>query len=160
MELKRLARDVHRIAHAERSICELEARLTELDCSFHHIAELIDQVEFQSAHGYGDVNGRTGHVRDLMIDLEDCLHHMQRDVRNLRQYSIRNFHRTRRHEYIPYGTCGIPDSGRPTIADGWPGGYGFPPGFNNPGNVSRGFNGIDRNAITLGNGNFKVRLNF
>jgi hypothetical protein len=95
-EMARVAEHVHEVAHAHGSIAHLESDLRQLDRLFHHIEDLVDDVELHSAHGgyhgyhnrFGSYHGgghagHGGEVRRLMHAIEDTLHHLHSDVREL-----------------------------------------------------------------------------
>jgi hypothetical protein len=84
-ELSRLADHMHDVAHHHGSLSHLECDLRELDSMFHHLESLFDQIEWRAAHGHGHVHGHTGHVRQLLDSIEQSIHHLQDDVRQLRQ---------------------------------------------------------------------------
>lgn len=92
LELKRLGRQIHAIAEKEGSIFTLESCLNEMDALYHHTAELIDQIDLQTAYRYGR-RGETCVVTDLMVDLEDCIHQMRADVAKIRNRTIRQSNR-------------------------------------------------------------------
>jgi hypothetical protein len=63
--------------------------LRRLDRLFHHVEELVEHIEHDAYHGDGHVHGDTHHVRHLMSQMEDTLHHLRADVNELR---YGNFH--------------------------------------------------------------------
>jgi hypothetical protein len=97
-EMVQLARHIHEWAHAQGDVRHLESDLRQLDRLFHHVEDLVDDLEHNAAfeydhgsygwHGYGrgfggHVHGDTNHVQRLMLAVEDTLHHLQDDLRSL-----------------------------------------------------------------------------
>ncbi len=100
-QMIRLADHVHEVAHHEGSLSHLQSDLRQLDRLFHHIEELVDEIEHDAAglgddhHGHfgnfggyhgrygGHIHGNTRHVRRILSAMEDTLHHLQDDVRQL-----------------------------------------------------------------------------
>jgi hypothetical protein len=91
-EMARLARHVHEVAHNYGSLSHLESDLRSLDRRFHHLEDLVNDIEFHAAHDYhggfdyhggGHIHGETSHVRSLLNAMEDTLHHLQSDLREL-----------------------------------------------------------------------------
>ena len=76
---------IREIARAEGSIFRLETELRKLDRAFCHIQKLFDQTEINAAHGHGCVKGNTKHVKRLLNAIQDCIDHMQEDVRAIRR---------------------------------------------------------------------------
>ncbi|MGH7129493.1 MAG: hypothetical protein ACREIV_13065 [Planctomycetaceae bacterium] len=78
-----LAKHIHEIAHHHGSVYHLEHDLEKLDRLFHHLENLVDEIEHEAFHGHGHVHGHTGHVRSMLRRTESLIHHLQRDVREL-----------------------------------------------------------------------------
>jgi hypothetical protein len=116
-EMARLARHVHDVAHNHGSLAHLESDLRDLDRLFHHVEDLVDDIGFHADHNYhggfgyhggGHIHGETGHVHRLLHAMEDILHHLQSDVRELAQVS-----RAPRGPVVGYpGAGGYPSYGR------------------------------------------------
>lgn len=106
--LYQLATHIHEVTHFEGNLVHLEADLRDLDRSFHRLEDLFDSTECESSRGYGRVRGSTRHVKQLLNMIEDCIHHMQDDVAQLRRAALR---RTRRPVYPP--SFGRPPYGGP-----------------------------------------------
>ena len=188
LDMKRLARDIRRLAEREGSIVTLAACLDELGALYQHTAELVDEIDFSLADGVGYVQGGTCLVQDLMVDLEDCIYKMKEDVAIIRARTIRNLSRRtyytpavrevyvpRRPVYVPQKPVYVPPAtryvpNRQTYV---------PPGFTRCPNTGRliassrppkkvkaqkygngrGYNN-NRGGITVGKGNFRVHFNF
>jgi hypothetical protein len=94
--LYRQARHLHDVAHTG-NINHMARDLAEMDRLFHHLERLVREINFDAhddhfGHG-GHVHGDTRHVRRLMNDLEDTLHHLSDDINELRR---------NRPVYVPY----------------------------------------------------------
>jgi hypothetical protein len=90
LRLRRLANHVHQIAHQGGSVFHLNSDLVELDRSFRHIQSLFDRIESSAQYGVGHVHGPTEHVRELLCAIEECIRHMQDDVRELLRLASRS----------------------------------------------------------------------
>ena len=82
-QIRAFADHIHEVAHHRGSIVHLDRDLRQLDAQFHHLEDLIKDIEHNAVHGHGHIHGRTGHVRRLLRAMENNIHHMQSDVRNL-----------------------------------------------------------------------------
>jgi hypothetical protein len=84
----RTAAHIHEIAHHAGNVFHLRNDLASLDRNFHHLEGLLDDSErharFDPWHG-GHAHGPTGHVKRLMAEMEDTLHHLRSDVNRLAQ---------------------------------------------------------------------------
>jgi hypothetical protein len=83
-DLAVLADHVHEIAHHHGSLAHLDSDVAALDAKFHHLESVFDRVEWRAAHGHGHVHGNTSHVKGLLNSIEECIHHLQADLRSLR----------------------------------------------------------------------------
>jgi len=102
--LRRLAGHVHEIAHRRGSLAHLQADLRDLDATFHHVEGLVTAIERHAYRGRGGhVHGDTRHVRELLIAMEDCIHHMQDDVAALRRLERRRRATCPQTNPYPYG---------------------------------------------------------
>lgn len=164
LELKKLARKIHTIARNEGCIFELESCLNELDALYHHTAELIDQIDLNRGYGSGYAHGETCQIQDLMVDLEDCIHHMQADVAQIRNRTIRRSNRTTytRPVYVaprPTVVVATKPAYVPTRTAYVPRGYSNTRGRKHGYVKGRGHSN-NRGGITVGNGGFRVHFNF
>ena len=85
--LYREASHLHDVAHSG-NLNHMASDLAEMDRLFHHLERLVREVNFDShsnfGHG-GHSHGNTSHVRRLMRDMEDTLHHLTDDISELRR---------------------------------------------------------------------------
>ena len=93
-EMYRLAAHIHRVAHQHGGVHHLQSDLKQLDQLHHHIHDLVDHREVHP-HG-GHVHGNTGHVHAMLEEMEDTLHHMLDDVKQLTRPVYH--HRDHRHD--------------------------------------------------------------
>lgn len=105
-QLKALATHLHTIAHFSNNLNQLRHDVNELDRVFHRVENMFDQVERDASIGVGRIKGNTAHVKALLNAIEDCIHHLQDDIRTLSRAAA--FCPTRqRHTsgfgYRPYG---------------------------------------------------------
>jgi hypothetical protein len=93
-EMYRLAGHIHEIAHHAGSLVHLRSDLKELDRLFHHIEDLVDDIEHDARFGHhgGHIHGSTRHVRHLLHEIEDTLHHLLDDVNELVRRQAVPFH--------------------------------------------------------------------
>jgi len=189
LDMKRLARDISRLAEREGSITTLAACLDELCVFYDRTAAWVDEIDFSLASGVGRVQpGGTCLVQDLMVDLEDCLYQMKQDVALIRARTLRNVSRRtyytpavrevyvpRRPAYVPQKPVYVPPKPRyvPNRQAYVPPGYARCPNTGRliassrpPKNVKaykygngRGYNN-NRGGITVGKGGFRVHFNF
>src|SRR5690606_18505186 len=86
-EMRRLASHVHDVAHLG-SFSHLERDVADLDRVFHHIEGLVAEIEHDADHNHfghgGHFHGNTRHVRRLLNNMGETLHHLQDDLRDLR----------------------------------------------------------------------------
>ena len=83
-DMCRLADHLHEVAHHHGDLRHLTSDVDELDAKFHHLESVFDRVERRASHGHGHVHGNTSHVRELLISIEDNIHHLQEDLELLR----------------------------------------------------------------------------
>ncbi|MEL7497152.1 MAG: hypothetical protein AAFN77_06040 [Planctomycetota bacterium] len=88
-KLYRLAAHIHDVTHFEGNLVHLEADLRDLDRCFHRLEALFDYTEASNGVGCSQVRGNTAHVKRLLNRVEDCIHHMQDDVAQLRRFAYR-----------------------------------------------------------------------
>ncbi len=80
-KMYRLARHIHDLVHHHEDVHHIVEDLDQLDAAFHHVEELVDQIEHNAHHhGHGHVHGDTRHVRRLLQRMEDTLHHLREDL--------------------------------------------------------------------------------
>jgi hypothetical protein len=83
-EMYRLATHVHEVSHFEGNLRHLQNDVANLDRQFHHVESVFDRIERNAAYGNGHVHGRTAHVKRLLISIQDSIHHMQVDLKQIR----------------------------------------------------------------------------
>ncbi|MCA9216695.1 MAG: hypothetical protein KDB27_26680 [Planctomycetales bacterium] len=91
-EMRALASHTHEVAHHRGSLNHLAHDLGELDQAFHHLENLLDEIEANSHHGgyhSGHIHGDTNHVWALMHAIEQDLHHLRDDVEAMQGYQTR-----------------------------------------------------------------------
>ena len=86
-KIYRLADHLHDVAHSG-NLAHMQSDLAQLDREFHHLEDLVHEIHFDAhddhfGHG-GHIHGSTRHVRRLMSEMEDTLHHLQDDLQNIR----------------------------------------------------------------------------
>jgi hypothetical protein len=138
-QIRALADHIHEVAHHRGSVFHLDNDLRQMDQRFHHLEEVVRNIERGAAYGHGHVHGNTAHVRRLLRAMENNIHHMQADVANIKRSIQRQNHD---HYYgggHGHGHAGHYDRGR--------GGQ-----RGNSGHIHK-----NRGGLTVGNG--KVRLN-
>jgi|GEM_PF-2159564 len=81
-EMYQLSAHVHEVAHHGGSPAHLQADLQKLDRLFHHVEDLVRDIERNHGHPWhgGHIHGDTRHVRRILASMEDTLHHMLHDV--------------------------------------------------------------------------------
>ena len=83
-KMYRLADHIHEVAH-RGTLGHMADDLAKLDRAFHHLEDLVDDIQDDAYHGQGHTHGNTSHVRELMRELEDTLHHLRDDIRAMRR---------------------------------------------------------------------------
>jgi hypothetical protein len=125
----RLATHIHDVTHFEGNLFHLQSDLAELDREFHHLESVFDRIEHNAAYGNGHVHGSTAHVKRLLNNIEDSIHHITVDVQILR--APRVFHQpvyrpVYRQPVYQQPTCRVPTYNRPSHGGhGGHGGIGF-----------------------------------
>ncbi len=76
-KLARLARHIHESVHYGRNLHDVKRDLREAKHLFRHLEEVVDRTIYRTRHGH------VRHVRHLMYDIEDTLHHLRDAVRAL-----------------------------------------------------------------------------
>lgn len=139
VQLRAKANRICSLARSHASIYYLEAALADLDARFHHLEGLFDHIEHEAAHGHGHIHGPTRHVKRLLNRVEDCIHHMQRDIAALRAHRVTRVYRR------PYSS-----------------GHYSRPSCSTPYPVYRSYHGHghSHSGITIGNDKFRFRINF
>lgn len=89
VKLRTAAIHVRAKTYCTRTFGQLERELEALDHCFHEIEDFFDHVELDAARGRGRIRGNTAHVKVLLGNMEDTIHHMQDDVRALRRELFR-----------------------------------------------------------------------
>jgi len=88
-ELNRLATHIHDVTHFEGNLLRLKTDLRDLEYEFCQLEDLFDEVEIRAARGYGQIKGRTAHVKELLNAIEDCIDLIQVDVYELTRLALR-----------------------------------------------------------------------
>lgn len=83
-QLDQLACHMRDTARNEGDLDHLAADVAQLDEVFHHISDLFDQTELDAARGCSRIKGNTRHVKRLLEDIEEYIHHIGEDVDVLR----------------------------------------------------------------------------
>lgn len=83
-DMYRLAKHIHEVAHFGSGLNHIAADLDKLDRQFHHLEDLVSHINEDAAFGGGHVHGNTWHVRRLMRQMENTLHHLRQDVNEMR----------------------------------------------------------------------------
>jgi len=86
--LRQLAEHTREVARNEGDLDHLAADVAEMDRTFHHLENLFDETELLAVHCKGSVKGHTAHVKRLLNSIEDCIHHIQDDIAELRSTVI------------------------------------------------------------------------
>lgn len=152
--LRAKARHMRNTTFCAQTFHHLEEDLRIVDRCFHRIESFFDDAEIHAAHGHGIIHGITRHVEELLNDMEDTIHHMQDDVRLIRQSLFRGGGRTviRETTYITptiYGGSRIIDH-HPSHLNSIYGGHGI--------RYDRGCG--SRGGIQINRGNFSFRIKF
>ncbi|MGI9518463.1 MAG: hypothetical protein ACR2NP_15515 [Pirellulaceae bacterium] len=82
-QLRQRATLIHNLAHSHGCLYSMSAHLRVLDAQFHRIERLFDAVEYEASHGHGHIHGHTAHVRGLLNNIEDNIHHIRDDIAQL-----------------------------------------------------------------------------
>ena len=83
--LRAKARHMRVTTFCSRSFHQLEDDLRRVHRCFHRIEDFFDQAEILADHGHGRILGNTRHVRNLLCEMEETIHQMQREVSCLRR---------------------------------------------------------------------------
>ena len=138
-QLNGLADHIHRAARHRGNVFAIDRDLQELAGRFYRVEALIRDIEHDARFGHGQIHGCTKRVHRLMDSMEQCINHMQADVRRLKSYYRPN----RCNDNFYRGGRGQ-----------WQGGNSF-------GGQGRGRNyNYDQGGLTFGNGNVRFRINF
>lgn len=90
-QMYRLADHIHDLAH-RGTLGHMDSDLEKLDRLFHHLEGLVDEIEHDARHDHfghgGHTHGNTRHVRRLLDQMEDTLHHLHDDIRSARRPTI------------------------------------------------------------------------
>ena len=98
----RLADHIHELAHHRGCLYEIRSDLSRLDREFHHIEEVLAELNYLVRIGQGGhIHGDTRHVFYLMHELEENLHHLREDVGSNRRYSNHGGHDSHTQVYRP-----------------------------------------------------------
>ena len=152
-QLNGLADSIHRSARHRANVFVIDRDLQELAARFHRVRGLVRDIEHDARFGHGRIHGCTERVHRLMDSMQQCINHMQVDVRRLKSY------------YRP----GCRDNGRHFDDRYYGGDWGrdfghghYDRGGNRGGNrgVNRGGVNLDRGGVTIGKGNVRFRINF
>ncbi len=100
--LAAISAQVHDLAHHAQCPRTLRNYVDGMDGMFHKVENLFDHIEDDAAHGFGRVRGNTAHVKQLLNSIEDCIHHLQDDLRFLTRAS-----RVTRVQRAVYSNSGI-----------------------------------------------------
>jgi hypothetical protein len=106
---------VHVLSIQHGCLDEMSRELQRLDRQFHDVELLFEQAEAGAAHGYGHVHGPTGHVREWLDQIGECIHHIRDDVAALRGNVVTGFPPQPHVAGVPGGY----------LSD-WPAFYGYP----------------------------------
>ncbi len=121
-QMIRLAEHIHEVAHHQGSLSHLESDLRQLDRLFHHIEDLVEEIEHNAAglghyHGHfgsyygtysgGHIHGNTRHVRRILKSMEDTLHHLHDDVRELARLEEARHHHNHHGPVIRFSRPGF-----------------------------------------------------
>jgi hypothetical protein len=87
LELARLSKHVHEVAHHAGSVYHLKSDLREIDTRFHHLEAVIARLEYLARRGIGHAHGNLNHVRSAIHNMETTIHHMQDDLKALTSHS-------------------------------------------------------------------------
>jgi hypothetical protein len=80
----RLADRIHDLAHRRGCLYEMRSDLNRLDREFHHIEDLLAELNWLARNGQGGhIHGDTRHVFEMMEDAEATLHHLKDDIEAL-----------------------------------------------------------------------------
>ena len=126
IQMVRLAGHVHEVAHNHGSLAHLRSDLRQLDRLFHHIEDLVDEIEHTAGgfghhdyghyghghHGFGGyggghIDGNSRHVARILRQMEDTLHHLQDDVEQLAALEDRHHDHRSRGPVIRFGRPGF-----------------------------------------------------
>ena len=126
-----LARDIHLLAHRSYGLNRMSYKLDELDRLFHHTEDLLQHIVDDAAHGHGHIHGHLGHVKELVECMENTLHRLRDEVKDLQHHQLHDHY----HGLVWGG-----------------GGHG--------GHAGHGGHGPHGGAISFGNGSFRIRFGF
>ena len=177
--LKRFAAHIRSLTRRTSNLHLIASDLRDLDACFQRLENAFDRVEINAAQGRGRIYGPTAHVKQLLLETEQCIRLMRREVRRLQRVlyrpqfgpygSVDRFdHRYNHHPHTNQRyfderiyNSRLPYSGRTDFR----GNQGCR-STRDFGNQFRGYYGtqggvgIDRNGITFGRGNLNFRVNF
>ncbi|MCA9246523.1 MAG: hypothetical protein KDA42_05390 [Planctomycetales bacterium] len=138
----RLADHIHELAHYRGNISHMRDDLNRLDREFHHLEEVLGQLNRQVHYGYGGhAHGDTQHVFYLMHEVEENLHHLRDDIEEMYRSRYRCYN---------HGGCSTQPVYKPYPV--YQGGHG-----NHGGHAGVRVNG---NGVTVGNGRVSFRIGF
>ena len=84
-ELDQLACHLRDAAKNEGDLDLLAYDIAQIDAKFHHVEALFDQTELCAVtYGRGFIKGHTAHVKRLLNNIEDAIHHIGDDIEHLR----------------------------------------------------------------------------
>ncbi|TWU48691.1 hypothetical protein Poly51_45920 [Rubripirellula tenax] len=89
-DMARLADHIHDLAHHHGELVHMESDVAQLDAKFHHLEGLFHAIEREARFGNGRIYGNTAHVGRLLHSIEDAIHHLQDDLRDLRRFACDN----------------------------------------------------------------------
>lgn len=75
-----LSQHITDLVRVSGNLRHIKSDVAQLDATFHHLEGLFDQIERDVARGRAVKCGNTAHVKRLLNNLEDCIHHMQEDI--------------------------------------------------------------------------------
>lgn len=156
--LAAISAQVHDLAHHAQCPRTLKTYVNEMDNMFHKVEDLFDHIEDDAARGIGCVRGNTAHVKRLLDSIEDCIHHLQDDLRYLTRAS-----RAVRVQRTVYSNAGLyggsPYSGRGYSRPAYGGSYGY--GNYGHGHHGRSARGYDSGfGISIGGGSSRITFRF
>ena len=163
LSLNRDAIHIHELAHRQGSLRHLEADLASIDTAFHHIEGLFDKTEIDASYGYGHVHGSTQHVKRLLNQMGQLIHHLEDDIQELRRARRNGIYQNAGP--VTYGNQGLSYGGYSTTRYGQRGTYSNRSNRGNYDSHGRHNGHGNRSSqhrsgfgISLGNG--RLRINF
>lgn len=74
---------IHVLSLQHGCLIAMAEELRVLDAQFHQIEALFHETEIEASHGHGHIHGPTRHIKEHLNRIEDCIHHIRDDIRQL-----------------------------------------------------------------------------